>query len=128
MIMLDTHVLVWWFLAPDELSATAQKHCRNLSRINGLISSISLWEIALKVKNGRWELGITVRDFLERIKSTGLIRIVPVDENIWLENVALDWDHRDPADRTIVATAIHHDIPLITKDPVISEFYDKVVW
>lgn len=38
------------------------------------------------------------------------------------------WENRDPADRTIVATALMHDLPIMTKDEVINSYYSKVVW
>ncbi|MBN1561244.1 PIN domain-containing protein, partial [candidate division KSB1 bacterium] len=56
------------------------------------------------------------------------IDIVPVDENLWIKNLALDWSHRDPADRTIVATAMMRNCPIITKDRIIQNFYKKTIW
>ncbi len=38
------------------------------------------------------------------------------------------WEHRDPADRTIVATAVLKDLPIVTKDDIIGRFYPKVIW
>jgi PIN domain nuclease of toxin-antitoxin system len=45
-----------------------------------------------------------------------------------MENSSWDWDHRDPADRTIVATVKLRNIPIITKDPLIRNFYPKTIW
>lgn len=41
---------------------------------------------------------------------------------------ALEWPHPDPADRTIVATASLNDIPIVTKDQIIREFYPQTIW
>jgi PIN domain nuclease of toxin-antitoxin system len=56
------------------------------------------------------------------------VEILPVDEKIWLKNLQLDWPHRDPADRTIVATATLFSCPLITSDRVIQSFYAETIW
>ncbi|MCD6535345.1 MAG: PIN domain-containing protein, partial [Deltaproteobacteria bacterium] len=69
-----------------------------------------------------------ITDYVNRLRKMGPIEIIPVNENIWLKNLALDWSHRDPADRTIVATAILKKLPIITSDKIISDYYDNVIW
>jgi PIN domain nuclease of toxin-antitoxin system len=44
------------------------------------------------------------------------IEQVPVDTDLWLESLDLDWGHRDPADRLIVALAKQRDLPILTLD------------
>jgi antitoxin (DNA-binding transcriptional repressor) of toxin-antitoxin stability system len=39
-----------------------------------------------------------------------------------------EWDHKDPADRTIVATSMIHKCPLLTSDQKILSFYSQAVW
>jgi PIN domain nuclease of toxin-antitoxin system len=38
------------------------------------------------------------------------------------------WNHRDPADRVIVATAKILDIPIVSDDKEMKKFYRKVIW
>jgi PIN domain nuclease of toxin-antitoxin system len=40
----------------------------------------------------------------------------------------LAWEHRDPADRTIVALATRFKCPLITSDGVIANYYPMTIW
>lgn len=127
MCLLDT-ALIWWTLAPAELSTDAQHACRELDHHTGYLSSISIWEIGLKVKKGHLELPTSIDEYVQRVESIPTLEILPVDVRTWVGNVALDWDHRDPADRTIVATAKILDIPIITSDKRIREFYPKVIW
>lgn len=56
------------------------------------------------------------------------VEVVDVDVQTWLDNVALDWRHRDPADRTIVALAKRRGAPLVTADAAIRDFYADTVW
>ena len=95
---------------------------------NGLVASISLWEIAIKIKNQKLDLGVSVTTYLEALQKSDVITIIPIDENLWLESVALEWSHKDPADRVIVALAQKYQADLITADKIIMGFYDSVIW
>ncbi len=123
---MDTPTLVYWTLDPDRLSKTAGRAIAEADRIYP--SSISIWEIGIKVKKGRLVLPLSVRDFVENLERTDRVEILPVDVRTWIANLELDWDHRDPADRTIVATAALNDCPLVTSDSVIRAFYSRAVW
>ncbi len=92
------------------------------------ISSISIWEIGLKAKKGKLDLPISIDNYVKGLKQIGNIEIVLVDVTIWLKNLALDWDHQDPADRTIVAMAKLYDCPLVTSDREIRAFYHQTIW
>ena len=49
--------------------------------------------------------------------------------SIWLRTVALEWSHRDPADRVIVATALEKGVPLLSKDEALHAFSGvRCVW
>lgn len=129
MICLDTHALLWWSLDREKLSAKAARICLRMDREGGFASAISLWEIGLKIKNRKLEIGLSVEEFARRIAVTGVVTIVPVDAELWMANLRLAWEHRDPADRTIVATARHLKVPLLTKDEIIHAFSPaKAVW
>ena len=128
MVVLDTHVLVWWTLDPTQLSAPAKRLCDQIPRHGARVSAISLWEIGIKIKRGQLELGIALDDYVRRLRSLKGLEIVPVDVEHWLGNLNLLWEHRDPADRTIVATAQLDDLPLISKDAAIQAYYPRTVW
>jgi PIN domain nuclease of toxin-antitoxin system len=128
-VVLDTCALIWWSLDPDQLSPTAKSACEEMEvEKNGLVASISLWEIAIKIKNKKLDLGISVTSYLETLQKSDVITIISIDENLWLESVALEWSHKDPADRVIVAVAEKYQGDLITADKIIMGFYDSVIW
>jgi PIN domain nuclease of toxin-antitoxin system len=128
MVVLDTHVLIWWTLDPGQLSVTARRHCDAIALAGAVISSISLWEIGIKVKRCQLDLGLDLAEYIRRLQLVKGLRIVPVDVEHWTTNLELQWEHRDPADRTIVATAKLFDLPLISKDEVVRAFYPKAIW
>ncbi|MDF5719499.1 MAG: PIN domain-containing protein [Rhizonema sp. PD37] len=53
---------------------------------------------------------------------------MPIDEEIWLESVKLEWEHRDPVDRVVVAVAKINEASIITADKKIANLYSLVIW
>ena len=128
-IVLDTCALIWWSLDPDKLSTTAKDACREMEKgKNGLVPSISIWEIAIKIKNKKLDLGVDLERYVATLKKSDVVQIIPIDEDIWLKSVSLDWTHRDPADRVVVALAEITQSAIITSDRQIKSFYSKVIW
>jgi PIN domain nuclease of toxin-antitoxin system len=103
MIVLDTATLIYWTLDPDKLTEASEEAIEKTDTI--IISSISIWEIGLKAKRGHLILPLSIADYTQMLQGLDRVKIVPIDVTTWLENLSLNWEHRDPADRTIVATA-----------------------
>jgi PIN domain nuclease of toxin-antitoxin system len=126
MVVLDTSALLYWSLAPEKLSPNAARVIEEAPQV--VISSISIWEIGLKVKRAKLVLPLPVGEYVTRLRETDRVLIEPVSELTWLKNLDLPWDHKDPADRTIVATASLFGCPLITSDQEIRLFYPDALW
>jgi PIN domain nuclease of toxin-antitoxin system len=128
-IVLDTHALLWWALDPEQLSESASEVVAQMERVGGFASAISIWELGVKVKRGKLELPIRIEEFARRVERGGVVELLPVDTGTWLRSLSLKWDHADPADRVIVATALLRGVPLLTKDETIRAFSEiTCVW
>lgn len=118
MILLDTHVWVWWLGIPEQLTVRARERIDaavEAGRV--LVSAISAWEVALLVKKGRLELSMEVEPWLDRCEALPFLEFVPVDPRIAMRSVQLPEPlHDDPADRIIVATALALGTRLVTRD------------
>lgn len=131
MIMLDTHVLIWWVDDPAQLSGPAHTAIEKAMQTKSVyVSCISSWEIALLVERGRLKLALDVRDWLARCEAIPFLSFVPVNTAIAVESVRLpDFPHSDPADRIITATAMSLGAQLVTKDEKIRSYTNiKTVW
>jgi PIN domain nuclease of toxin-antitoxin system len=126
MIVLDTSAVILWLNGAAGLSQSAVAAIDAAEK--RVISAVSIWEIALKVKQGRLRMRISLDQLIDRLGQVDRVETVSVDAQAWLDSVLLDWGHRDPADRVIVALARHLDCPLVTSDRVIAQFYGKTVW
>jgi PIN domain nuclease of toxin-antitoxin system len=123
---LDTSAVLYWTLDPDQLTIAARQAIDGADRL--VISSISVWEIGLKVKRGKLTIPLSIPEYVDRLDRLDKLEIRPVDVRTWLENLELKWEHRDPADRTVVATARLLGCPLIASDKRIASFYEETVW
>jgi PIN domain nuclease of toxin-antitoxin system len=124
MILLDTHVWVWFVSNPEKLSKKAGDSIENAIKEKGiLISSISAWEVALLVFKKRIELTMHVADWVSSSEKLPFINFIPVDNAIAVRAVHLPKPlHNDPADRIIIATSMKHGAPIVTMDEKIHNF------
>lgn len=117
MIVLDTHVWIWWAGGSDRLS-DAHRDAINAAATAGLgISAISCWEVAKLVEPGRIELDRPALDWLRAALALPRVRLLPLSPEIAAAACALPGlFHRDPADQVLVATARVHGARLATAD------------
>ncbi|WP_088240822.1 type II toxin-antitoxin system VapC family toxin [Calothrix rhizosoleniae] len=125
-IVLDTCALIWWSLDPGKLSPPASDVCKQMkTKKNGLVPSITIWEIAIKINKKKLDLGVELNQYVASLKKSS---VVPINEDLWLESVKLEWEHRDPVDRVVVALARSNQASIITADQEIRDFYSNVIW
>lgn len=119
-LLLDTHVWLWLALGtPGKIAPEAREHIEKAGRSSGLlVSSISVWELALLVARGRVVLPLPVRDWVAlafsrpEIHPVGLSRAGTVIDSVFLPGAI----HADPADRFLIATARRRRATLATHD------------
>jgi len=131
MILLDTHVWLWWLHSPEQLSERSRTLLTIGENQNTLIvSAISVWEIALKYSTGKLPLPLSVNEWFALAKTRPGITIEPLDPLDAIASTQLPGDfHKDPADRMIVAFAYRRNIELITCDQKILNYpHVKTVW
>lgn len=127
-LLLDTSALLYWTLSPERLTRAAQSAINNATPTGIAASAISLWEIGLKVQRGTLQLGIPFDEYVNRLQRVHNLALIPVNTKIWLRVLALPWDHRDPADRVIVATAEVLDSALVTSDRAMRDYFARSIW
>jgi PIN domain nuclease of toxin-antitoxin system len=123
MILLDTHVWVWWVnessMGSKDMLRIIQEH-----QDDGLgVSIISCWEVAKLVERGRLELSTPVEHWIEQALAYPGVELLELTPRIAVESTQLPGEfHRDPADQMLVATARVYDIPLLTADSKLLDY------
>jgi PIN domain nuclease of toxin-antitoxin system len=119
-ILLDTHVWIWWVHGDERLTRAHRDAIAAHERIGIGVSAISCWEVAKLVQNKRLVLPRSTLEWLDVALGYPGVQIVELSPRIAAESTALPGDfHKDPADQIIVATARVLDCPLLTVDQLI---------
>jgi PIN domain nuclease of toxin-antitoxin system len=116
LILLDTHVLLWLDRDDPLLGSTADRMAESALAEGALAASaITFWEIALLLAKDRIELARPLVQWRRDLLASGLIEC-PVVGEIGIAAAQIEGLHGDPADRIILATAVHHQATLVTAD------------
>lgn len=123
MIILDTHIWIWW-VNEDEHLSPHQRSLLQAHQPTGVgVSAISCWEVAKLVELGRLVLRDPVLEWLTQALTYPGCRLLPLTPQIAVESTQLPGPfHRDPADQIIVATARVHRCTVLTVDRKILDY------
>lgn len=131
MIVLDTHVLIWWLSSPDKLSKKALRRIEKEEKSGEIVvSAISVWEIYMLTEKGRLAFTMETHSWIKQVERMPFVRFAPIDTKIAAASVKLPGVlHSDPADRIIIATALLFAAPLITSDKRILRYpHVATIW
>ena len=115
-VLLDTHSWAWSLAGDRRLSATALGTIEGAQSV--LVSPISFFEIAQKVRLGKW---LEMEPFINRLPALLAEQgggIAALEPEICAAAGMMRWAHRDPFDRLLAATAIHYSLPIISADSI----------
>ena len=116
MIILDTHIWIWWVDNNSRLTQR-QRELINTYQSDGLgISIISCWEVAKLVENNRLVLSCSVDEWLDGAITYPGVQLINLNLDIIVASTQLIGFHRDPADQLIVATSQVYNYSLLTAD------------
>lgn len=123
MIVLDTHIWVWWVHGDSQLSSRHSELIEEHEDDEIGICTISLWEVAKLVELSRLVLPVTLEQwFVDALSYPGM-RLVDLSPEIAIESTRLPGSfHRDPADQIIVATCRIMGCDLLTTDRRIRDY------
>lgn len=123
MIVMDTHIWVWWIHNDSRLNDKLREHIQANENIGLGVSIFSCWEVAKLVELNKLTLHCAIDEWMEVALSYPGIQLLELTPQIAIESTQLPGEfHRDPADQIIVATARIHDCPLLTVDDKILNY------
>ena len=126
-LLLDTQALLWFVLDDPRLSDKVRE---NIIATEGLIfvSPASLWEIAIKVRLGKYALPAPFAAFWEEQLLTNDFTLLPISVSHTAQVVDLPFHHRDPFDRLIIAQSLVEGIPLVSSDDMFDHYGVERIW
>jgi len=120
-ILLDTHSWAWTLSRDRRLSSAVVQAIGSAQNV--LVSPISFFEIAQKVRLGKWPEMVPFVGRMTILLAEQGGGIAALEPQICAAAGTMTWAHRDPFDRLLAATALHYSLPIISADSV----FDGVV-
>ena len=122
--MLDTHVWAWTLTDDRRISDRARREIAGAESV--CVSAISFFEIAQKVRLGKWPEMSPHLDRLPELLESQRALAAALETADCLLAGAMDWTHRDPFDRLLAATALRRRIPIVSADPVFDGLISRI--
>lgn len=135
LLLLDTNIWAWHAEGVgDELPETVRDAIDQAATDGrSLVSAISAWEITMSEQRGKLTLSVDVATWVAASRVAPGVRVVPLSLDILIEGPRLPlWlkrgtatEHKDPADRWIVATARRRSAIVVTRDEEILDYAEQ---
>ena len=119
--LIDTQNFIWWDMKKGSLSPQVYDFLEDED--NQLFLSIaSVWEMQIKVQNGKLALQYSLPEMIRIQQETNGIQVLPISLAHVYALSELPFHHRDPFDRIIIAQARVENLILLSADEVFNQY------
>ena len=126
-VLLDTHAAIWLLQGDARLGAGVLRVIRDARPGEVHVSDMVLLETSMLLERGRIMVAGSKEPFLRRVAASFIV--LPIGPEVAASATDLSLAHVDPFDRVMVATAMHHAMPLATRDAAITDSeLVSVIW
>jgi PIN domain nuclease of toxin-antitoxin system len=122
-LLIDTHSLIWFLNGDKKLSDMAIEDPSN----SKIVSIASIWEIAIKISLDKFRFPEGFKHFLDMVEDNGF-EILPITFEHAIELSTLEFIHRDPFDRLLIAQCMTDNLIIVTKGDNIKRYNIKTIW
>ena len=120
--LLDTNIVIW--LSEDNSRINQIKSLIFSKDTNIFISTVSWWEIAIKIRANKYPFDLENMRLLAKKNNFLELPITDKYLKVYLELPNL---HRDPFDHMLLAQAITHPMRFITGDSLLTDYSSLVM-
>ncbi|MBP6812020.1 MAG: type II toxin-antitoxin system VapC family toxin [Saprospiraceae bacterium] len=124
-LLLDTHTFIWYNEGSVELSHDARQEIENPQN-QCFVSIASLWEMSIKIGLGKLDIQSPFETVLDDVSENGF-ELLPVTFEHTFQNSRLDWYHKDPFDRLLVAQCLVEKISIISRDSILDLYFGNAL-
>lgn len=123
--LLDTHILLWATTNSDKLSQRARDIIANPDN-DIYFSTVSIWEIAIKMGLGKLQLPISTAAFRRVLLDNQYLEL-NINSKHAILTETLPPIHKDPFDRMLIAQAQSEGFTLISADNYVIAYGNMVL-
>jgi PIN domain nuclease of toxin-antitoxin system len=126
-LLLDTHTVLWFYLADPQLSAAASTAIMDPAN-EKWVSPASYWEIAIKISIGKYALAQPYEDFWRNAIDANGFQVLHILTRHTSRLTTMPFHHRDPFDRLIIAQALAEAMTIVSTDPIVDAYGVPRLW
>ncbi|MGK2903957.1 MAG: type II toxin-antitoxin system VapC family toxin [Mycobacterium sp.] len=116
--LLDTNAVLRLASAPDRIAPAVRDTLADQAN-ELIVSAVSAWEVAIKTRIGRLDGGPLLSAWDETLEAMNATNLA-IDSTDAIVAGQLNWAHKDPFDRMIVAQAVRRGLTIATSDDQIA--------
>jgi len=125
-LLLDTHSFLWFSENNSKLSKTAKLLIEDLDN-DCFVSTASFWEIVIKISLKKLKIKLDFKQLLEETLNHEFL-ILPIDFEHTVQIISMDFHHRDPFDRMLIAQAKVENLSIISIDEMFDRYDVNRLW
>ena len=126
-ILLDTHAFLWALSGSNRLSKKAKEaYLDNENKL--FFSAVSYWEIGIKISIGKLELENNWKEIIDKEINNNGIKWLDLKKEHVQGIINLEFHHRDPFDRLLIAQAKYEEMSIMTIDKQIEKYDITTIW
>ena len=126
-LLLDTHAFIWYTTDSSRLTTTGRSLIDNGDN-DILLSTASVWEMAIKHSIGRLNFSMPFMEFIKQQIAVNRIEILEISFDHIEVVASLPLHHRDPFDRLIIAQSMAEQIPVLRVDAIFDAYAIARLW
>ena len=126
-VLLDTHALIWFVSGDKQFSENARRAIE-LHANEVLVSTASIWEMAIKISLGKLRLRLALDDQLLGFLEENGFDILRIEYAHAAHVASLPFAHKDPFDRVLAAQTIIERITIISHDEIFDRYGADRLW
>ncbi len=125
-LLIDTHTFLWFISDNRRLIDSARMLLEGDNEL--LLSTASLWEIAIKNSIGKLTLDSPFEKFIPEQLNINEINVLPIEVKHLAYVISLPFHHRDPFDRLLIAQSIVEKVPIVSVDSKFDSYSIERIW
>ena len=125
-LLIDSHVVLWWFSRSRKLSPPALAALQDLQN-RVYVSAAVAWELAIRVNLSKLEARSLVENLPQLLLEEGFRRLA-ISMDHALRAGLLPRHHNDPFDRMLIAQAQALNLPIVSADVIFDSYGVRRIW
>lgn len=126
-LLLDNHTFILFVMNSTKFIINVKELIEDENN-EKLLSTASVWEMAIKQSTGKLSFGLPLQVFVEQQTSLNGIELLNINLDHLAVIATLPFQHRDPFDRLLAAQAMVEQISILSADSIFDAYPVQRLW